>query len=317
MLVGPMKKRIALAGVVGFLIMFFITVVLGIIGYQLYAAKVSELEELKGSKTSIYVLNKNIEFAKEVTMTDVEIRQIDNKSVPSGAITSISDAQTLLNKAYARIDLQQGMVLTQDMVYKDEAIGQDERVQEINMVLLPSQLDEGDYIDIRFLLPTGTDYVVISKARVVKSTEKTIWLNLSEIERLRMSSAIIESYLTEGALLYAIEYSDAPQQDAAKETYDVLRSVRDILVVSPNITDQIEKNNEIVLDQDYETRRSTFDALIQGYKVKNEEGNEIADRLNEKISERIKIQQEERAGKLEDAAAQAAANGAVQPGTTY
>lgn len=315
MLVGPMKKRIALAGVVGFLIMFLITIVLVVIGYQLYAAKNAELEELRGSKREVYVLNKDIKFTNEVTMGDVEIRQIDMKSVPNGAITSPSQLSTLFsNKTYARIDLQSGTVLTEDMLYKDEIMDQDVRIQEINMVLLPSQLDEGDYIDIRLLLPTGNDYVVISKSRVKKITEKTMWLNLDEIERLRMSSAIIESYLTEGALLYAIEYADAPQQEAAQVTYDVLRSVMDLLRVSPNIANEIDRNNIIALDDNYDNRRALFDSYIAEYKVTNKDGEEntIADRLNEKISEQIKIQQEERMTKLEAAAAQAAANGAVQ-----
>lgn len=317
MLVGPMKKRIALAGVVGFLIMLFIAVVIGIVGYQFYAAKVAELEELKGSKREVYVINKDITFTNEVTMSDVEIRQIDMKSVPNGAITNATQLSTLFsNKAYARIDLQQGLVLTEEMIYKDEIMDQDVRIQEINMVLLPSQLDEGDYIDIRLLLPTGNDYVVISKARVTKITEKTMWLNLDEIERLRMSSAIIESYLTEGALLYAIEYADAPQQEAAQVTYDVLRSVMDLLRVSPNIANEIDRNNIIALDDNYDNRRALFDSYIAEYKVTNtdEEGNEIADRLNEKISEQIKIQQEERMTKLEAAAAQAAADAANQSG---
>lgn len=315
MLVGPMKKRIALAGIVGFLIMFLITIVLVVIGYQLYAAKNAELEELRGSKREVYVLNKDIKFTNEVTMGDVEIRQIDMKSVPNGAITSPSQLSTLFsNKTYARIDLQSGTVLTEDMLYKDEIMDQDVRIQEINMVLLPSQLDEGDYIDIRLLLPTGNDYVVISKSRVKKITEKTMWLNLDEIERLRMSSAIIESYLTEGALLYAIEYADAPQQEAAQVTYDVLRSVMDLLRVSPNIANEIDRNNIIALDDNYDNRRALFDSYIAEYKVTNKDGEEntIADRLNEKISEQIKIQQEERMTKLEAAAAQAAANGAVQ-----
>ena len=315
MLVGPMKKRIALAGVVGFLIMFLITIVLVVIGYQLYAAKNAELEELRESKREVYVLNKDIKFTNEVTMGDVEIRQIDMKSVPNGAITSPSQLSTLFsNKTYARIDLQSGTVLTEDMLYKDEIMDQDVRIQEINMVLLPSQLDEGDYIDIRLLLPTGNDYVVISKSRVKKITEKTMWLNLDEIERLRMSSAIIESYLTEGALLYAIEYADAPQQEAAQVTYDVLRSVMDLLRVSPNIANEIDRNNIIALDDNYDNRRALFDSYIAEYKVTNKDGEEntIADRLNEKISEQIKIQQEERMTKLEAAAAQAAANGAVQ-----
>ncbi len=316
MLVGPMKKRIALAGVVGFLIMFLITVVLAFLGYQLYAAKNKELEELRGSKSEVYTLKRDIAFTNEVTLQDLELRKIDNNSVPNGAITTSKQLGVVLgDKSFARIDLKSGTVLTEAMIYKDEKIEKDVRMQEFNMVLLPSQLDEGDYIDVRFLLPTGNDYVVVSKARVSKVTQQTMWLNLDEIERLRMSSAIIESYLTEGALLYAIEYSDAPQQEAAEVTYDVLRSVMDLLRINPNVASEIERNNLFVLDDNYDNRRNKFDGYVAPYLVKNtdEEENKVNDTLTEKISEQIRIQQEERMTKLEALAqAQAAAQAQQQ-----
>ena len=43
----------------------------------------------------------------------------------------------------------------------------DLRKQEYNMLVLPSQLATGEYIDIRLALPTGQDYVVLGKKKVL------------------------------------------------------------------------------------------------------------------------------------------------------
>ena len=52
-----------------------------------------------------------------------------------------------------------GTVLSKEMIYEDEAEqGNDVRKQEYNMFVLPTDLQNGDYIDIRLMLPSGTDY---------------------------------------------------------------------------------------------------------------------------------------------------------------
>lgn len=315
MVVGPMKRRMILSGLIGFMIMFVITIILGIVGYKLYDNQNKKIKELELSKKDVMIVNRDIESKEEVTKFDFTKKQIDAQSVPNGAILDeLALSEVLGNKSYARIDLKQGMVLTGDMIYQEESMEKDIRIQEINTVLLPSQLEEGDYIDIRFMLPTGSDYVVISKARVIKATEKTIWLNLDEIERLRMSSANIESFLTEGTLLYAIEYADAPQQEPATVTYDVLTSVMSILRVSPNVADTIAKNNEILLDEGYTARREMFDLLVKDYLIRNTEEDKtiVSNKINEKISELIAEQQKEREAKLETVAAEEAAAAATQ-----
>ena len=60
-----------------------------------------------------------------------------------------------------------GTVLSKEMIYEDESEqGNDVRKQEYNMFVLPTDLQNGDYIDIRLMLPSGTDYIVASKKRV-------------------------------------------------------------------------------------------------------------------------------------------------------
>lgn len=126
----------------------------------------------------------------------------------------------------AKIDMRANTVVTSSMLTKsDEKITKDLRIQEYNMLQLASQIAPDDYIDIRFRLPSGLDYIVLSKKKVeipqidgVDSTN-TIWLQLTEDEILAMSNAIVENYIVEGSLLYTAKYVEPGTQDKSIPTY--------------------------------------------------------------------------------------------------
>ena len=67
----------------------------------------------------------------------------------------------------AKIDLKANTVITPDyIVQSDEVVTNDARLEEYNMVVLPADLSTGDYIDIRLMLPSGQNFIVISKSKV-------------------------------------------------------------------------------------------------------------------------------------------------------
>ena len=133
-----------------------------------------------------------------------------------------------LNEAplIAMVDLKANTVLTADMLRKgSNAATNDMRVQEYNMISLPTDLETEDFVDIRLALPNGQDFIVLSKKSVtipdlggVPSTD-TIRMELTEMETLYMGNAIIDSYMISGSRLYATKYSEAGLQDAATNTY--------------------------------------------------------------------------------------------------
>lgn len=93
-------------------------------------------------------------------------------------------------------------VVTSSMIAKsDEKTTNDLRIQEYNMLRLSSQIAAEDYIDIRFRMPSGEDYIVVSKKKVEipqidgVDSATTIWLQLTEDEILTMSNAIVENYM--------------------------------------------------------------------------------------------------------------------------
>ena len=150
----------------------------------------------------------------------------------------------------AKVNMNKNTLITTELLSKSDSMVQDDvRKQEYNMVILPTDLTTGDYIDIRLMLPSGQDYIVVSKKEVelpmidgIDSAD-TIWINLSEDETLHMSCAIYDAFRINGAKLYATKYTEAGMQAAATPTYPVNESTSALLESDPNILERAK--NEI------------------------------------------------------------------------
>lgn len=145
----------------------------------------------------------------------------------------------------AKVTMKKNTLITTELLSKSDNIVQnDVRKQEYNMVILPMDLQTGDYIDIRIMLPSGQDYIVVAKKEVEipnvngVASEDTIWINLSEDEILHMSCAIIDAYRIKGAKIYAIEYTEAGMQEAATPTYPINESTSALLRSNPNVLEK-------------------------------------------------------------------------------
>ena len=166
----------------------------------------------------------------------------------------------------AKVDMNAHTVITTELLSKsDNKVQDDVRKQEYNMLVLPVDLTTGDYIDIRLMLPSGQDYIVVSKKEVeipliggVDSPD-TIWVNMSEDEILHMSCAIYDAYRINGAKLYVTKYTEAGMQNAATPTYPVNESTSRLLESDPNILERAmqeirarySENNSSSLRNDY------------------------------------------------------------------
>ncbi len=145
----------------------------------------------------------------------------------------------------AKVRMSRNTVLTGDLVTSaDNTTTNDVRQEEFNMIVLPTQIETGDYVDIRLVLPTGQNYIVVSKKEVtipeidgVPSVD-TIWMNLSEEEILMINNAIVEAYYIDGAKLYANIYTEPGIQDAAITTFTPRREVNELIQSDPNIVDR-------------------------------------------------------------------------------
>ncbi len=145
----------------------------------------------------------------------------------------------------AKVTMKKNTLITTELLSKSDNIVQnDVRKQEYNMLVLPMDLQTGDYIDVRIMLPSGQDYIVVAKKEVEipeisgVNSEDTIWINLSEDEILHMSCAIIDAYQVKGAKIYATKYTEAGMQEAATPTYPINGSTSALLQNNPNILEK-------------------------------------------------------------------------------
>ena len=241
MATNPMQRKARNSFLLGMLIMLIITgAIIAFLMLQLMNMKREE-QEIQASYVTVYTLNKDVESGDEVTESDLTITQVTNTTAPTDYLTP-SDLGTV---NIAKISMTAGTVLSKEMLYVDETVtGDDVRKQEYNMFILPSDLVTGDYVDIRLQLPSGVDYIVVSKKKVeipviagVDSTD-TISIELSEDEINTLSNAIVDAFKVNGAKLYVNKYTDPGLQEASTPTYPVNQEVMDLINSNPNIVQE-------------------------------------------------------------------------------
>ncbi len=301
MATNPMQRKARNSFLLGMLLMLIITgAIIAFLILQLTNMKKAE-QELEASYVTVYVLNRDVESGEEVTELDFTITQVTNDTAPTDYLSTSDIGDSMI----AKISMTTGTVLSREMLYIDEEeVTDDLREQEYNMFVLPTDLATGDYVDIRLLLPSGTDYIVVSKKQVeipviagVDSTD-TIKVNLTEDEILSLSSAIIDAFQIEGAKLYVNKYTDPGIQEAATPTYPVNYDVLELINGDPNILEEARNalwNRYNASDSDgtqtqISQRNNVIDAAIEA-DVDQAQSN-LQENMEESIENSITARQE-------------------------
>ncbi len=199
----------------------------------------------------------------------------------------------------AKIDMNKNTVLTTEVLSKSDNLVQDDvRKEQYNMIELPIDLETGDYVDIRLMLPNGQNYIVVSKKEVeipvIEDIDSydTLTMNLTEDEILHLSCAIVENYMIEGSKLYAVEYTEAGMQSAAIETYPANADVVTLLLNNPNIIDSVEE----AIDARYAAtsgntlRRDDIDPFVNA--DYDQSLDNLIDQMEESVERSIEARQE-------------------------
>ena len=194
----------------------------------------------------------------------------------------------------AKVDMNKNTVITTEMVCKsNEKTTDDLRKVEYNVLTLPSQLQTGEYIDVRLALPSGQDYIVVSKKQVeipqVSGVDvaDTIWLKLTEDEIITMNNAIVDSARALGSVLKVTIYTEAGTQEAATPTYVPSKEVAELIRNNPNI---VEKSKVTLINR-YNSNASTRNDALNPAISTGEEGEE---NLKTKVQESVTNSKENR-----------------------
>lgn len=247
MATNPMKRRERNAALIGALLAFALMGLVVFFIYTRYTGAKKQLDELKARQSTVIVAAETIEsgasiseecFIEEVVITNLSPDEYFTNShdilyQPSEENENEEYALELI----AKIEIPAGTIITPNMfVESGNEITADMRVQEYSSIALPSQLKNGDYIDVRLAFPNGQDYIVLSKKEVVQTDANTVWMNVSEDEILLLNGAMIDAWTVTGTKLYAIEYIDAGSQESAITTYKPSAEVMDLILSDPNVT---------------------------------------------------------------------------------
>ena len=231
MATNPMQRKARMYLLLGVFITLIITGV--IIAFLLM--QLLNMKKEQESYGTVYVLQSSAKSGSSVS--DAISVKVPSQAVPQDAVTSISA------DAVAKLDLSAGTTLTETMITDSNEVTTDDlRMQEYNMIILPTELEIGDYIDIRLQLPNGQDFIVISKIKVENANADTVWMKLTEDETLTMSSAIVEAYIMTGSKLYAVTYVEAGNQKEAVATYMPNSDVVSLINTDSNITAEARNN---------------------------------------------------------------------------
>ena len=244
---NPMQRKARNSFLAGVLITTVILgAVIGLLIWKSYSDK-KEQEEIELSRVTAYVLTTDVKAgtnvaeknsAQVLTPLALTTVEIDAAVAPSSVITLSNFATMIKETSVYKIDLKMNTILTADMlVESDDMPANDMREQEYNMIVLPTYLESDDYVDIRLRMPSGEDYIVVSKKKVVDTNESTIWMHLTEDELLTLSNAIVEAYQVVGSELYATTYTEPGIQQTATTTYVPSLSVINLIRMNPNIVE--------------------------------------------------------------------------------
>lgn len=144
-------------------------------------------------------------------------------------------------------DTAEGTRLSGGAVYEGEPVTRDMRIHKYTCIKLTERMKKGDYIDIRISFANGADFVLLSKKQIQEiqlpeaegNSESILWLNVSEEEILRLSSAVVDAFLNDGCSIYAVQYIQEGQE-AAVINYKVNDVVSQLIEDDPNIVKRAE-----------------------------------------------------------------------------
>ena len=258
---------------------------------------VASLLEKQGDKLVANAGKK--EFASTITPGSSSSTN-SSSSLNSNSSSSESKADKII---IATIDIPKGTIITEKMLtLKSEAatdsnnMNSTYRIVEYSMIMLPTELQKGDTIDIRISYPNGQDFVVAAKKVVEKTDSTSIWLKLKEDELLKMNSAIIESYSVEGAKLYAVNYTQPGIQAAANANYPVSDKVYQLLTYDPNIVEAIQQQYKNAVNN-YLVVRKPINEILQ-----STQQEELRSRISSAVQKEIRERTEKRQTFIEGAA---------------
>lgn len=237
MAVNPMQKKARNSFLLGMLLTFLICAIIGVVLYILIIGPEKKSNSEKGAAIKAYALKTDVKSGEEITADmlssiDTYANLIPQNYIDLAKLSSVGDDK----KVIAKIDLYKNTILTSSTVTTEEnAVTKDVRAMEYNMLMLPINVNVGDYVDIRLTFPNGQDFIVVAKKEIKNIQGNTITFDMSEEEILMINSAVVESYIMKASNIYVAKYVEPGMQEKADNTYTPTSEVIKLIDTDSNI----------------------------------------------------------------------------------
>lgn len=215
----------------------------------IYLSQIDELSDrITGSTRWVYKSTSDIKAGDEITMEKLETLEILSDDC---SYISMSDIGSI-----ALIDIPAGTIISN--IYISEPLtDRNIREAEYDCIDITSNIDAGDYVDIRLRYPDGTDYILLSKKRIkrLNDTKLVFDILVQEEEILLLNSAIVDCSLYEGSSLYAVKYVQPALQEPSVVNYTPSPVISELICNNPNIvavsskylSNELRKKHEVSL----------------------------------------------------------------------
>lgn len=213
------------------------------------------LKQQEETTRTVWLLTSEIEAGHAIKDADLTSVLMPLSEVPDNALFNKEDA---LGKI-AKLSMQANTMLVDSMLFENGKTPDDLRNRQFALIELPTDLQAGDFVDVRINFPGGQDYIVLSKKKVQQLANGVIWMEMNEEEILTMSSAIVDAYIN-SANIYAVSYVDPYMQEPAEVTYPSNEEVLDLMRADPNIVDRASDWLERQQRQKLETALAAMDS---------------------------------------------------------
>ena len=148
---NPMQRKSRNSFLLGMLVTFIVMgAVVGVLVFRLISINNSNKIE-KNAEQEVYILAKDVKSGENIKIDSLKKVKVSSNVVPQNKISVMQIEDTTI----AKIDLKQGTILASDMISTEgDKTTSDLRTQEYNMIMLPSQINTDEYVDIRLRLPS-------------------------------------------------------------------------------------------------------------------------------------------------------------------
>ena len=204
----------------------------------------AQLDQI-GALTTVYEVMSKTHSGNPIKETDlVEV------SVPVSTLSeaSITNKSNLIGHYY-RVDVNPGTIISADMLMDESNDEKPKFNREITVTALPVSTVAGDYIDLRFILPTGEEYIVFSHKQIKRLYDNTITLFLSEEENAILNSVFADLGNYQGLVAcYITKYLEPGNDTDTVAFYPVQHEMENFIRFNPNIDDTTRCINERLRD---------------------------------------------------------------------